>query len=79
MWPMKKYLVTAHENYYPEPGPHDWVKTFHTLEEAKDYLNISPDLSGVYDENTFSWKFRNGFTSKGADYVYIINLEEWMK
>lgn len=80
---MKKYLITASEQYYPDHGPGDWIKTFSTLNEAKEYAGISISENGNYFDNKHYWCFSKGFTlklkDKDIDYIFIIDLEKWME
>ena len=75
---MKKFLLIAGENYYPEAGTGDWIAAFETEEDTKaEVAIIQPEdvTTGIYNYNF------DRFLIRGCKYDWykIVNLEEWTK
>lgn len=60
---MKKYLLLAGDNYYPQSGTEDWIGIFETKEEA---------------ENRYKEFVKEQFSQNDLWYE-IVDLEEWIK
>ena len=79
---MKKFLLIAGDNYYPQGGTEDWIGCFETYEEAKSQVKIEqvhvyylrgPRMGEIKETHTKC--IINGHEQ---DWYNIINLQEWM-
>jgi hypothetical protein len=67
---MKKFLLIAGDNYYPEAGTEDWIATLKTEEEAAS--EVTPKTS--LDHWLGAWEIRGCH----YDWYDIIDLREWV-
>ena len=68
---MKRFLLIAGDNYYPESGTEDWIATFKTRAEAEAEVKINPSILG--DPRSA------GSIIRGIRYDWheIVDLKEW--
>jgi hypothetical protein len=66
---MKRYLLAAGDNYYPNSPPGDWIDFFDSYDEAKEEVEQMMDGPKYKD----SYKIRDKF----YDWYEIIDLLNW--
>ena len=78
---MKRFLLTAGDNYYPSAGVDDWIGIFETREQAEalvttkqqhEYYTKGPRKGQIRETHTIN--FVNG---KQVDWYEIIDLQNW--
>jgi hypothetical protein len=78
---MKRYLLTAGYQYYPQSGDNDWVGMFDTAEEAErliqretvhEYFSRGPRKGQVK-----SYKEVLKILDREIDWYEIIDLQNW--
>jgi hypothetical protein len=79
---MKRYLLIAGDNYYPQSATSDWVGCFETYEEAEakvvktqehELFSRGPRKGQI--KSTSEYYSVNG---RNCDWYEIIDLMEWM-
>lgn len=79
---MKKYLLIAGDNYYPQGGTEDWKGCYSTYEEAKARITIEETpiffMQGKRKGQVKEIQKRTYLDGYHIDWYDIIDLEEWM-
>lgn len=79
---MKKFLLIAGCNYYPEAYTGDWKGCFATREEAESHITVeeTPILYTSGKKINQVKEIHKSFLLDGhpVDWYDIVNLEEWM-
>ncbi len=65
---MKRFLLIAGGNYYPQQGTRDWIDSFDTYEEADSVVSTRSDTYPQYKVEGNDW---------GYDWYEIIDLDNW--
>lgn len=77
---MKRFLLMAGENYYPQEGTADWIDSFSSKEEAE--AAVVTEVIGIKEYASMGQKktyqdIRYKVCGKPYDWYQIVDLETW--
>lgn len=78
---MKPFLLIAGDNYYPQGGVDDWIRTYATFEEAHSAVSIVENKRTITkgkrkgEEEVVSTDYKIG--ERTYDWYDIVDLREW--
>jgi len=79
---MKKFLLLAGCNYYPEGGTGDWIGCYSSYEEAEAQIKFEETYE-YYSKGTRKGEIKETYkkifvNGQEHDWYDIVDLEEWM-
>ena len=80
---MKRFLLTAGDNYYPQYGDEDWVGMFDTREDAEKLIRTEQEhdyyLRGPRKGQVKGTRHIYYVNGRRVDWYDIIDLENWTR